>query len=631
MISNFFLILLFSQISFSFITNPFNGDTLNYTDVLIEWNQEQDAKAYKIKIHDRSGDLIHTSVDSSLAVVISDVFDWGAKYQISLESLYSDRSPELIDQILINTYSVPTDRDLPVQVIYIDEENYSSGYTFVDDVVIDMYGNPVLFMPAHSPTRHFIFTEQLDNGDFLGIGYGSNYGGVIVDIYGEIIYNTDPSLGNVHHDFRSMGNGNFIGLIYSNVRDTAPAGSWTTSFEQNGLYEIRWLYDEIVEFDSLGNEVWRWSTNDYFNKIDFDPNWFDPNDFLLNPSDTFDWTHCNAVFYDNQESAIYLSSRHLSRITKISYPSGDIIWMIGEDMPSGEVKFGDEMQISSQHAVNLLENGNLMLFDNGNNKTPLESRCIEFNISNDNSELSYNLIWEHVLPSASYIYRLGDCDRLPNGNTLINSGNVAAILEVNNANNIIWEPIFHSNHTSTYRAERIKGLYPLISSLTIENFKKDTLNNKLVWLPTGETSIKYTIHNEGFDAYTYTYNVSDRENLIDISGEVEIEANSSQDIFIPISVPLNMIDNQIAFMLSPNTIHPSDDNYLVVRASSCESNPGYILSDMGDCPKFPNMVGDINSDYVANVSDVILISNHIISLSDLTGDGLITADLNQVH
>ena len=119
--------------------------------------------------------------------------------------------------------------------------------------------------------------------------------------------------------------------------------------------------------------------------------------------DQYDWMHSNAFHFDEAESAIYISSRHLSRITKIDYPSGNIIWMIGpsqEFMYSGDEHICSELGISWQHNIQLLDNGNLLLFDNGNlsgifGEEDSISRALEFKVINN----SYcEIIWEYILP-----------------------------------------------------------------------------------------------------------------------------------------------------------------------------------------------------------------------------------------
>lgn len=92
----------------------------------------------------------------------------------------------------------------------------------------------------------------------------------------------------------------------------------------------------------------------------------------LDVRDYYDWTHSNTVVYREEESAVYLNSRHLDRFVKIDYPSGEILWSMGRGGDFGEGLF------SHAHDPQFLENGNLLLFDNGNHRLPIEySRAIE--------------------------------------------------------------------------------------------------------------------------------------------------------------------------------------------------------------------------------------------------------------
>ena len=80
----------------------------------------------------------------------------------------------------------------------------------------------------------------------------------------------------------------------------------------------------------------------------------------------YDWTHANALYpqYNqyNELEYLYISSRHLSRITKINYNTKNVVWNIGMDMPSGDVDCGTDIDFSWQHSVTLLENGNFVIF-----------------------------------------------------------------------------------------------------------------------------------------------------------------------------------------------------------------------------------------------------------------------------
>ena len=74
----------------------------------------------------------------------------------------------------------------------------------------------------------------------------------------------------------------------------------------------------------------------------------------------------NAFWFSEEDNAIYFSSRHLSRIIKIDYLTGEIIWNMGLEMPSREVDCGQDLGFSFQHSIIELDNGNIVTLDNGN-------------------------------------------------------------------------------------------------------------------------------------------------------------------------------------------------------------------------------------------------------------------------
>ena len=77
---------------------------------------------------------------------------------------------------------------------------------------------------------------------------------------------------------------------------------------------------------------------------------------------------CPFIFFNDDDSAFYVSHRHISRISKISYPSGELIWMMGLPEPymaSGDQHLCNDLLFSWQHDAEILENGNIIFFDNG--------------------------------------------------------------------------------------------------------------------------------------------------------------------------------------------------------------------------------------------------------------------------
>ena len=81
-------------------------------------------------------------------------------------------------------------------------------------------------------------------------------------------------------------------------------------------------------------------------------------------------------------------------------------------------------EISRQHHAQLLDNGNILIFDNGPDKG--FSRIIELN------PLTKEIVWEYKSdpPKKFFTNTRGSCQRLPNGNTLITESNRGRVFEV---------------------------------------------------------------------------------------------------------------------------------------------------------------------------------------------------------
>jgi hypothetical protein len=300
-------------------------------------------------------------------------------------------------------------------------------------VAVDRSGAPVWF---NQPRNGSADTRQLRDGT---ISYVDTFRGIVTTLAGEIVWASpiDPAL-MVHHEMFPMPNGNFLALVFDE-----------RTIEVDGqLEEVEG--ERIVEFDRETNEVvWDWSTWDHYSLEDQPPPYLDHGH----------WIHANAVVYNERDNSVYISSRSLSRITRIDYDTREVVYNMGKEMPSGDVDFGDGL-FHAQHAPELLKNGNMLLHDNGTccDRERFVSRAIELKFNNPHDPTSASVVWEYVLPTFAPI--IGDVDRMPNGNTLIASGGVfapGAVIEVTRKGEVAWkleaeEPYFF------YRAERIPAL-----------------------------------------------------------------------------------------------------------------------------------------------------------------------------
>ncbi len=166
----------------------------------------------------------------------------------------------------------------------------------------------------------------------------------------------------------------------------------------------------VQEIDEDKNVVFQWRSWDHIPILDATH-----EDFT---AEEIDYIHGNALELDN-DGNILLSSRHLDEITKINRSTGDIIWRMGGK--KNEFQFpNDIFRFSHQHGIRRLQNGNIILFDNGNYHTPQVSRAVEYILDETNKIAT--MVWEYKNTPSIYGNAMGFAQRLENGNTLISWG-----------------------------------------------------------------------------------------------------------------------------------------------------------------------------------------------------------------
>ncbi len=189
----------------------------------------------------------------------------------------------------------------------------------------------------------------------------------------------------------------------------------------------------IQEFDIDHNLIMEWKNFEHMNIQDY------AEELNLN-SAYRNWMHGNSIEIDSDENII-ISNRAMSEVIKFSRESGDILWRLGG--PMNDFTFiNDPLNgPNRQHDVRRLENGNIMIFDNGDQRqTPL-TRIIEYELDEEN--LIATLVWEYSHPDNHVSLNQGCAQRLENGNTLICWGGVSGdgqiITEINENNDRVLE------------------------------------------------------------------------------------------------------------------------------------------------------------------------------------------------
>ena len=105
---------------------------------------------------------------------------------------------------------------------------------------------------------------------------------------------------------------------------------------------------------------------------------------------------------------------------------------------------------NKQHDARRLENGNIMIFDNGDGRQPALTRVSEYEINED--EMTATLVWQYSHPDGHVSLNQGCAQRLENQNTLISwgggSNHGAIITEVDYSGNRVLEFEYPSGNYS---------------------------------------------------------------------------------------------------------------------------------------------------------------------------------------
>jgi len=276
-------------------------------------------------------------------------------------------------------------------------------------MILDSVGNVVYYKE---------FVSGLNTGDFKLLSNGlmtytylNKY--YLMDSSFTILDSVNCKNGIQHdgHDMQITANGEYLLMGSENVvmdlssyylfNNNGSPGSSTAS--------VKAVVIQIQDVNK--NVIFEWHSKDYFSFTDVDT-------ARLNNPNTVDWTHSNAVAEDS-DGNILLSSRHFNEITKINRTTGDVMWRMGGN--ANQFNFlNDPGMFTSQHDCRRIANGNLTLFDNGAPGHPAAAK--EYLL--DEINLTAELVWSYVKDSTIFSLSTGNVQRLENGNTLIDFGNL---------------------------------------------------------------------------------------------------------------------------------------------------------------------------------------------------------------
>ena len=250
-----------------------------------------------------------------------------------------------------------------------------------------------------------------------------------------------------------LPDGNFVYLDHERITEITPLGEIVTRIEHGGAvgfphHEVTLLADgrviypsrEFVVIDDSANggpeeatfgidtlRVWDRASGRFAQVWDSTEAWdlSDPAQRLpLRGEDRgwFDWTHLNSVSIGPRGNLV-LSFRERDQVVSLSADLRAIEWQLHG--PDSDFRFPNPAdRFYGQHTAAQLDNGNLLLFDNGRGRPDAEggaySRALELRL--DEAAGTAVKVWEYRPTPDIYSVGQSSAYRLSNGNTLINFG-----------------------------------------------------------------------------------------------------------------------------------------------------------------------------------------------------------------
>lgn len=345
------------------------------------------------------------------------------------------------------------------------------------------------------------------------------------------------------HDFKMLPNGHYLLFGYYLVpfdMSQVVAGGYPNALVTGGV---------IQELDQDKNVIFQWRTWDHYDLKTFS---YNPTTVTQSIVNEF---HFNAIEFDNDENII-ISTPTWSK--KINRQTGDIMWHLG----------GNENQFSftnidsttgidyiTGHTFHRIQNGNILLFDNGNFAPSKSAMAHEFSLDEVNKQAE--LKWSYIPKNSILSMSMGSAQRLSNGNTAIGwgSGSIGATIgpaftEVDQAGNVVYQLSFAKSGVTSYRAFRFPFTKGAPSAVVMRNEVLAGNTYNFNDSPNANTGISIQINS--YDGSNYNNIIVTKYNYASLNpqffgkapianpGRIVISKNSINSLDIDVTFDLNV-------------------------------------------------------------------------------------------
>lgn len=403
--------------------------------------------------------------------------------------------------ILLSLAPVTAQDDIPDSGVLQIADAVSEGYVLYSPIpsrmayLIDNAGNIVHQWQAELP----IFSLYLlENGDLL-VSVMERRGDFPAGTTGQVHrYDWDGTLlwsydlarddARIHHDIELLPDGNILMSMWETITpdEFAEIGLDPALVPEDGS---TLFFDTIIEVDPANNEiVWQWrmldhSVQDYdaslsnFGIPANNPHLIDLN-YSHNRIDVQDRSHINGISYHPDLNQVMLSAHFQSEIWIIDRESEELVYRWGNPQTYGRGTAQDRL-LFNQHNPVWLEDGNILIFNNGSDNLRRYSTVIEmtpplnedgtYSLESDGVYAPDSIVWDYrAEPQETFFSRsVSGAQRLENGNTFITDGANGRLFEIDENGDIVWEylnPLWlnvdSATVTAIFRATRYAPDYP---------------------------------------------------------------------------------------------------------------------------------------------------------------------------
>jgi hypothetical protein len=302
---------------------------------------------------------------------------------------------------------------------------FSSAYGYTE-YLVDMRG-----LVVHTwPVTHADVAELLPNGNILTHNDGFWLEEIRPD--GSVAWRWEGHPGldlKTHHDFYNVDGDEIVHLS----RKVEPVKD---GFFVEGREPACMQTDLVMRINREGKMLWEFSLSDHIEELSELSGIPLPIPYAVEEDGGYrdmgraDWAHSNTVEVLRETPLGERDPRFRAGNILLSFRALDIIAIIDPDIDEFVWAWGLGI-LDGQHQPTMLENGNILLFDNGTYRGYSIVREIEPDTGKE--------VWEYSNGEEFFSPFRSGAQRLPNGNTLITECDAGHIFEVTSEKEVVWD------------------------------------------------------------------------------------------------------------------------------------------------------------------------------------------------